>query len=233
MQIPVVPYQNPDVYIGSLRVQEPITVLTDFVFVAMCLYAFLKIDNIKSQPEIKLYRYFFLVNGVSTFVAAILGHAFLYHFGFEIKMYGWLGGILGMSFAQFGSLYHTRKTIGESVFKFLFYFNCLEIIAAFICVLTIKSFVVVEIHSAYSLLLMTTLLESIHYRKTKSAMSKYLIIGVGFLVGAVICHAGKLAMSVWFNHMDLSHVFMTLSVYFMYKGVSRSLPSELAMTKKK
>ncbi len=233
MQIPVVPYQNPDVYIGSLRVQEPITVLTDFVFVAMCLFAFFKIDTIKSQPEIKLYRYFFLVNGISTFVAAIIGHAFLYHFGFENKMYGWLGGILGMSFAQFGAIYHTRKTIGESVFKFLFCFNCLETIAAFICVLTIKSFVVVEVHSAFALLLMVTLLEYIHYRKTKSVMSKYLMIGVSFTVGAVICHAGKLAMSVWFNHMDLSHVFMTLSVYFMYKGVSRNLPSQLTITEKK
>lgn len=233
MQIPVVPYQNPDIYIGSLRVQEPITVLTDFVFVAMCIYAFFKIKKSKEQKEITLYKYFFLVNGISTFVAAILGHAFLYHFGFEGKMYGWIGGILGIAFAQFGTLYHTRKTIGETTFKFLFYFVAIEIIASLICVLTIKSFVVVEIHSAFGLLLIVTLLEYIHYKKTKSVMSKFLMIGVVCAIISVICHVAKLAMSVWFNHMDLAHVFMTLCIYFMYKGINSILSNQSRIIEKK
>jgi NADH:ubiquinone oxidoreductase subunit 2 (subunit N) len=47
-----------------------------------------------------------------------------------------------------------------------------------------------------------------------------MVLGVGIAVLAVLCHVFKLAISVWFNHMDLSHIIIALSVYTMYKGVA-------------
>ena len=46
-----------------------------------------------------------------------------------------------------------------------------------------------------------------------------LIIGIGITVLAVVSHVAKLAISNWFNHMDLGHVLMAISLYVMYRGL--------------
>lgn len=214
------PYQNPTIYFGSLRIDEPITTLTDFLFIGVCFFAFYKTRDLSKDTGLNLYRWFFLLTGASTIIAALVGHTFLYYFGAEAKIYGWFTGLFGTSFAQFAALYHARKSISPFVFKTLFVICMLEVIAAFILVFVVWSFVVVEIHSAFALVLIVTILEFINYKKTKSALSLYMIYGVGVAIIAVLCHVFKIAFSVWFNHMDLSHVFMAISMYLMYKGAS-------------
>jgi hypothetical protein len=213
------PFQNPSIYFFNLRIDEPISSLTDIVLSAVCFYAFYKTKSLANSKAINLYRWFFLLTGLSTIFAAILGHAFLYYFGLKIKMVGWIFGIAGISFAIFASLHHTRSFIGEIIFKQLRIVNFIELIIAYVCVFTIWSFVVVEIHSAYGLLLYVTILEYINYKKTKSAMSLYLLYGIGISVLAIFCHIFILAFSVWFNHIDLSHSLMTVSMFIMYKGI--------------
>jgi hypothetical protein len=216
----MIPYQNPSIEIGHLRIDEPITTLTDFLFIAVCVFAFVKTKHFSAYKGVNLYRWFFLLTGISSFVAAIIGHAFLYYFGFEAKIYGWVTGIISVSFAQFAALHHTRSSISPKTFKILQIVNYLEI--AFVTVLLFKvwSFAVVEIHTAYSLVLNVVILESIHYKKTGSLLSKNMLIGVGIAVLAVMCHIFKLAISEWFNHLDLSHIFMAASMYMMYRGVA-------------
>jgi hypothetical protein len=215
----MVPFQNPDIYIGSLKIQEPITVLTDVFVACVCVLAFIKTKTKKSTKGIQLYRWFFLTTGISTLVSAIIGHAFLYQWGFSAKIYGWVTGIISVAFGQYAALYHTKETFGEKKFNALFWINAFEICLALILVFVIFSFVVVEVHSAIALVLGVTILEYVHYKKTNSTLSKHMMIGVGIAVLAVLCHVFKLAISVWFNHLDLSHVIIAIAVYVMYIGV--------------
>ena len=220
------PFQNPTIYFGGLRIDEPITTLTDFIFCAVCFFAFFKTKTLSTEKAINLYRWFFLLTGLSTFVAAVIGHAFLYHFGVESKIYGWVFGIFGISFAQFAALYHTRHSISPSLFKTLFIICSTEVLLAFVLTFVCWSFIVVEAHTAFGLVLVVTILEYVHYKKTHSDLSIYMIYGVGLAVIAVICHLAKLALSVWFNHIDLSHIFMALSMFMMYRGVAQFKVSE-------
>ena len=222
----MIPFQNPTIYIGGLRIDEPITVLTDFLFIGVCFFAFFKTKQFSAHKGVNLYRWFFLLTGASTLVAALIGHAFLYHFGVEAKIYGWVTGIISISFAQFAALHHTRQSINPTIFKTLQIFNYVEIVTAYILLFIIYSFTVVEIHTAYSLVINVTILEFIHYKKTNSILSKNMILGVGIAVIAVLCHVFKLAFSVWFNHADLSHIFMALSMFMMYRGVAQFKVSE-------
>jgi hypothetical protein len=111
---------------------------------------FLKQNMFHTKKRQTIYRWFFLLTGASTLVAALMGHAFLYHFGIEAKIYGWVTGIFGTCFAQFAALHHTRKTIGETIFKTLLVICILEVITSVILTFVVWSFVVVEVHSAYS-----------------------------------------------------------------------------------
>ena len=216
----MIPYQNPTIYLGTLRIDEPVSAITDIIMCSVCFYAFYKTKTLEAYKPVSLYRWFFLLTGLSTLVAALIGHAFLYYFGANAKIYGWLFGIAGITFAQFAAMYNTRELIGESIFKKLILINGIEVIAAFILVFITWSFVVVEVHTAYGLLLNVTILEYINYKRTGSLLSIKLIYGIGIAVVAVLCHIFQLACSVWFNHIDLSHVFMALSMYVIYKGIS-------------
>lgn len=219
----MVPYQNPTIYLGNIRIDEPITVLTDLLVVGICFFGYLKTASSNQSTAVKLYRWFLLVTGISTLVSALIGHAFLYLFDFNAKIFGWITGIACIVFAQFAALQHAKEIIGEKKFKTLFWLNVIEIVIAYILLFVVFSFVIVEIHSAIGLILMVVVLESIVYKKTKSVLSKGFITGVAIAVLAIICHIFKLAISVWFNHMDLSHIIIAISVYTMYKGILKEI----------
>jgi hypothetical protein len=215
----MIPFQNPTIYIGGLQIDEPITVLTDLIFCAVCFYAYYKTKRISNIKAIKLYSLFFLTTGISTLIAALIGHAFLYHFGKDAKIFGWVLGIFSISFSLFAVLNHTKSIIGNKTYKTLLYFSYLEILVSLICTFCFWSFIVVIIHTTFSFLFMVVPLEYLKYKKTKSQLSLYMIYGVGFMLIAALCHLLKLGFGIWFNHLDVSHVFMTLSVYSMYFGV--------------
>lgn len=215
----MVPYQNPTVFFGNIRVDEPITVLTDLLVVGICFFSFIKTRGGNQSTAIKLYRWFILTTGISTLVSAIIGHAFLYHFGFGAKIYGWVTGMASIVFAQFAAIYHSRSILSKATFKSWLIVNAFEIVLAYVLLFVIFSFVIVEVHSAFGLVVTVTILEYAHYKRSQSLLSKYMVIGVGVAVLAVLCHVFKLALSVWFNHLDLSHIIIAIAVYMMHKGI--------------
>lgn len=219
----MVPFQNPDIYIGLIRVQEPVTVVTDLLVVFASLYVFFSTQSAKQNKYITLYRYFFLATSFSTLVSAIIGHAFLYYFGFNAKMFGWLLGIASITFAQFASLYHTQQLITQKVINYLFWFNVIETVIAYLLLFIVFKFIVVEIYSAIGLLFIVVPLEWLFYKKTKSVLSQHMLIGIGIAVLAILCHVLKIAYSVWFNHMDLAHIIMAISVLIMGKGLKKEM----------
>ena len=213
-------WQNPSVDVLGLQIDEPVTSLTDLFVALVGFMAFFKTKSEDNQRSLSLYRLFFLFTAISTFIAAILGHAFAYYFGFNARMIGWAFGAIGVAFAQFAVIYNTREIFSSLTFKILVTLNALEVVLVAALIFVFKSFVIIEIHSAFGLVLMVTVLESINYYRTRSQLSRNMIYGVALAIAAVICHITKLAFSNWFNHLDISHLFMAESLYVMYKGVS-------------
>lgn len=219
----MIPYQNPTIYLGNLRIDEPITVLTDLIVVCVYVFAFFKTSSATSTKSVNLYRWFLLVTGLSTLVSAIIGHAFLYAFSFNAKIFGWIMGITSVIFAQFAAILHTKSLFKPSTVNLLMIINALEIILAFFLLFYFNSFVVVEIHSAIGLILTVSILEYAYYQQSKSVLSKHMLLGIGVAVLAIVCHITKLAISVWFNHMDLSHIIIAIAIYVMYLGIKKEL----------
>lgn len=212
-------WQNPSIELFGLRIDEPITTLTDLIVAAVGFIGYYKTISHENTRQISLYRYFFLLTAISTLIAAFVGHAFGYHFGTEKRMIGWVIGIGGVAFAQFAVLYNTRNSIGKTLFRALFFFNVAELATTVVMFIIYRSFIIVEIHSAFGLVLMVSVLEAVHYAKTKSHLSRNMMAGVGLAIAAVICHIAELAFGIWFNHLDLSHLLMATALYVMYKGI--------------
>ena len=215
------PYQNPSIEIFGLRVDEPVTTGTDIIVALIGIFGYFKIASAPGEKHVKLYSYFFLGTGICTLIAGLTGHAFLYRFDTEVegKMIGWSTGIIGTCFAPFAALYHNRNWIGEKVFKTLLIICYVEIVISEIILFLHPHFLVVVAHSTFGLLFILTTLEFINYRRTGSKLSLNLLYGIANCVIAVLFNLTKFSISKWFNYLDLSHIFMGLSLYFMIKGV--------------
>lgn len=57
------------------------------------------------------------------------------------------------------------------------------------------------------------------YLKEKDKGNEWLIIGVLVSFIPIIVHSTHLSLHKWFNHKDLAHVFMILSLILIYKGL--------------
>ena len=213
------PLQNPSIEFFGVRVDEPVTMSTDIIVAMISIIGYFKLVSRNNSVHVKLYSHFFLWMGFSTLIAGIMGHGFLYRFGVDGKMYGWVLGIIGTGFSQFAVIYHAKANISKVAFSSLLILSWMEVVVAMIVLFIIRTFVIVEIHAAFGLVGMVTILESINYFKTKSKLSSNMIIGVSFTVVAIIIHSAKIGISKWFNHMDISHVFLGIAVCIMIKGV--------------
>lgn len=219
----MVPYQNPTIYLGNIRVDEPITSLTNLLIVGVGLYSFFKTRTHYQTIDIKLYRWFLLTMGLATLISAICGHAFLYSFPFNAKIFGWIATILSVGIGQLAAVFHTQKLFSQKNRNVLVGAIALENSLIITMAFVVFSFVIVEIHSAIGLLLNISLLEALYYKQTKSVLSKNMILGVSIAVLAILCHIFKLAISVWFNHMDLSHIIIAIALYIMHLGIYKEI----------
>ena len=63
----------PSVNILNVRLDEPVTTLTDIIIAAICFYAFFRLIRISGKQHLYL-TYFFLILGTGTFLGGVIGH---------------------------------------------------------------------------------------------------------------------------------------------------------------
>lgn len=205
---------QPSIYIGNLLLEEPITVLTDVAVSLICFYAFLRLKNHNyKNANQHLFSYYFLFTGIGTFIAAFLGHGFLYYFGHIGKLPGWIFSMIGISIFELVSVRISTKKI-----QFLEEIIITKLILFLLLVFWYQHFSTVQIFSALGILGIITPIHLWLYFKERKEYSFWILLGILMLVFAVLFFATKTSISPWFNHNDIGHIFMGLAAYLHYKG---------------
>ncbi|MEM9888790.1 MAG: hypothetical protein AAF849_23040 [Bacteroidota bacterium] len=233
---------QPSIFLGNFRVDEPVTMLTDLVISVVCFYAFVQLGK---QPSLSksqgFLRYYFLMMGFATTIGGIFGHGFLYFFGLNWKLPGWLTSMFAVTLIERASIEQTRSIIKPKLVKFMGIANLIELIifvsltfvTLFFRLLDPRdSFRFVEIHTAYGLLLIVLPLQAYVYWKTNNPGSRLFLIGIGFVILTAFIYYFQLAFSPWFNQHDLSHLFIALASWLFYRGTVR-LPDQYRMVEAK
>ncbi len=243
-------FEQPSIFIQNLRIDEPVTTLTDLMVSAVCFYAFFKLSKIPVHNKVHLYlRYYFLSMGFATAIGGIVGHGFLYSlnaqwelpeplvnfigkiFGKDLmkdvanpwKLPGWLTSMFSIALVERAAIEYARPLIKNRVGTFFAWLNIIEL-ATFVTITFVTlNFFFVEIHSAYGLLVVVTSFNLFVYIKTKTAGSKLFLIAVGFSTVGALFFMNQWGISPWFNHFDISHTFMTFSAIYFYKGAKKIL----------
>lgn len=209
--------------IGNVLVMEPVTTATDLLVSAICIYAFIALEKNENSDKtvLKLYRYFFLTMAMATAFGGLIGHAFLHYLSFEWKLPGWILSMVSVGLAERASIIHAKPLLKKRTGNFFAFINIAELLMFIFLSMYTLNFIFVEIHAVYGLLLVLFSFELYVYKKTKDAGSKLTLWSILFAFVAAIIHLTKFSMHKWFNYLDISHIFMAISSYILYLGVSK------------
>lgn len=214
---------QPSIYPFGLRIDEPVTMVTDILVALVCWYAFFRLRPLADRPLHWRLLLFFILMGAATFLGGVLGHGFLYAFGFYAKLPGWLISMLAVNFVERAMIRYSSDVLSSRTTRVLTVLNWIELATFAALSFGTLNFLYVEIHSTYGFLVVVFSLAVMNYlRGRKTPFIYYTMLAVGMIFICSVVFVGKLAIHRWFSHADLAHIFMALGAYFFYRA-TRSL----------
>ncbi len=213
----------------GVRIDEPITTITDLIVSAVCFYAFYQLNKIKLKNNVHWnLKYYFLTMGLATLIGGVIGHGFLYLFSFAWKLPGWLTSMFSIALLERASILFAKPLVKPKIGNFFAWMNLIELTTFIVITFSTLNFFFVEVHSAYGLLIIVTSFNTVAFLKTKTEASKLFLIAVGISAFSALIFINEWGISKWFNHFDISHILMSCSAFVFYKGSLKMINDPLA-----
>ena len=213
------PSGQPTIELYGLPIMEPMVTFTDLWITLICLYAFFSLRKKKLSGRIHRYmRYYFLIMGIATFLGGVLGHAFQYAVGIEWKLPGWLISMIAVMAIERASIFQAQPFFSSRLGLALEWFNVIELITFAVISFITLNFFFIKVHSAYGLGLVVLPLHIIMFQKTGHPMHLVFIRTIFFAGLSAVFYTLEIGIHLWFNHLDVAHTIMAISMYFFYRG---------------
>lgn len=213
---------QPSIDIFGITIMEPMVTLTDLMITVVCVYAFFKLRKLNKKGEVHKYvRLYFGIMAIATLLGGLLGHAFQNQVGLEWKLPGWLISMLSVMAIERASIIHAKPILNKKLGKFLEVANVIELLTFAVLAFSTLNFFFIQIHSAYGLGLVVLPIHFYVYWKTRNEGSRIFFLTVIFATLAAFFYTSELGIHKWFNHLDLAHTVMAISLYFFYKGARK------------
>mgnify|MGYP006442261917 CR=1 FL=1 len=206
---------------GDIRLEEPVTVLTNILVAAVAMWAFLNLGKSVKYHQLKKYlRAHFLFLSIGTLLGGLLGHGFLHYLSLAYKLPGWLLSLLSVSFLSVAVLKYARNVLNDNLYNFIFGFIVIESITSTMLTVFSLSFFWISIHSVILLIgVSLPLLIRSHFRLVPTRALRFLLVGLAINTVSAVVFATEISIDIWFNHIDISHVIMAVSIpYFLLAG---------------
>lgn len=221
---------QPGIDIFGFHIMEPVTVVTDFLVAIVCFYAWYKIRKIENISKPQHYAgVFMIMMGIAATLGGIFGHGLIHIVHPYWKIPGWYFSMFSIAFIERSAIAQASLVMPKKIGTFFLRLNVIELLVlCFITLWTIK-FMFVEIHSAYGFLIVVLLFHSYNYVKTKDKGSKLMLLNTILLLVAVAIYNIPIIFHTFFNHRDLAHIVMALSIYLIYRATLKLGESDQAL----
>ena len=210
---------QPSIEVFNIRIDEPITLITDLLLAAICFYAYFRITRLDYAGRGKWYfKNYFLVLGLGAMTGGLLGHAFLYRLADAWKLVSWILTMGSVTLIIHALLEVARPYIRQLPARIISRFNILLFALALFFTLWSKAFSPVKYYTTFGMVVVVGSLCYYIYQKTRSKGTLILMGAVllGFM--SALIFSFEWGLSPWFNHRDISHMILCFSAYYMYKG---------------
>lgn len=218
----VSPTGQPSIELFGFTIMEPMVTFTDFWITAVALFAFSRLKTLGPQNRgVRVHQYmlgYFLLMGIATFLGGLLGHALQHVVGLAWKLPGWLISMLAVSAIERASIMYVQPLVSHRLGRTVEILNGVELLVFAIITFVTLDFFYIKVHSAYGLGLVVLPLHAYAWWKTGASGSRIISLSVCFASIAAITYTFTLSPHIWFNHLDVSHTVMAISLWFFYKG---------------
>lgn len=208
------------VQIGGFTLTEPSVVLTNIVVVVFALFWGTKLGPMSQQdPIIWCWRWFFILTGIATLFGALshgtreYGHIF----GLYLFKISWIISAAGITFAQKSAI---DLLPNEQIKQWLNYFIIAQLVIFSILAFRYHDFNIVNINTALGIAGTLLAIHIFFLAGSSYSPSWWVIAGVLVLPSILVVKGMKMSLG-WFNHHDIAHFIMILSMYLMYVGAKQ------------
>lgn len=212
-------FDQTSVVISGLRIDEPVTALTDLLISTVCFVAYRKLSRVNLKGRIYVFlKYYFLTMFLVTLVSGLLGHAFYAYFSDKWKILGWMVSMVSITLLEYASVEYVRPLIGNRVAKIFLWFVLAVMVVFIYLLVTTGQFLYVAVHTAFGMILIVASLHLYVYMKRRSRGSVLFLIAVCLSTFSAIIFMNQWGFGKWFNHLDVSHMFLAVSAHYTYLG---------------
>lgn len=210
--------------VAGVVFREPVTALTDFLLVVMCLYFVTKLNTVASgQPLRQAWEKFYLIFALSVFIGG-LAHLFRYYLEGKAHQALWMTmnllSAVAVYYAELTALITLSPDKQQNKKYQLLFLALMSIFMGLSLIFWDYKFVKINSGIGLTYMLVCNLVS--HY-KYKRAGAFTIATGIFISFLTLIVHGFKLSFCEWFNFNDISHVIMMASLYFMFKGAREML----------
>lgn len=210
---------QPSIEVLSIRIDEPVTTITDLIMSAICFYAYYRIRQLESSVRIKGYfKYYFLTLGIATMAGGLLGHAFLYSLPPAWKLVSWIFTLISVAILSHGLIELSKPLLKPGFSRIVSRVNILILSLALLYTLYTLAFSAVKYYAIFGMLMVVGSLSYVIYQKTEIRGVLKLMLGVGVGVLSAIIFSFEWGLGPWLNHNDISHLILSFSTLTLYKG---------------
>ncbi len=209
--------EHPFITLLGLKITEPVTMLTDFILAAACLYFAIIIRKcLKSTKAKKYFVYYFFSMAAGTFLGGLFGHGLQAYIGMEGKYPGWVLTILSMYFLQIASMFLVPDLDQKYKDKYKLFSITLMIVFLFIAFYK-NHFSYVVYHNMVAGLLIIPTFAYLFF--------KHKMLGTGwilfsFLISLSIPYfqLNRIGVNRWFTYHDVCHTIMLIGLSLIFYG---------------
>lgn len=206
------------IILGGYTITEPVTAATNVVLSLLCFSLSIKLQKnlyFKRNLEFKFWRNFFFFMGISTFLG-VFSHGARHYLNMNQYTLLWL---VMQSFSGYAMFFAEKATLkryfNQLTFNKINPLLQLKFVIFIIAAFYYKDFMSVVVNSAVGFI--SILIVNIHFLKKGRKTAIKMIIGILLGIIAALFHVFKIGYNEWFNHNDLNHVIIALSLYVIYQ----------------
>lgn len=208
--------------IADLKILEPGTFISDIILAIACFYFFASLRKIGKTRHHKHLVQFFLFMALSSFVGAF-AHCFFLYTGKTLHFFTWVLTAIAVYLMEYG-ISSTIKE-GQKRNNFILFIR-IQLILCILLASVFMSFMVVKINTTIGLLgiVFPILLMQVLKKQNKDFI--YVMLGIALAILPAITHQIRFSFGGIFNMNDLSHFFLVLCLFFIYKGIKQNIGNE-------
>jgi len=200
----------------GLQLLEPMALILNLVMSFQSFLYYQKIRASFASPFSAYFSKFFLFISISTFFAA-WSHLFYNYLGLVGKIPGWATSIISISMLEYAMviyLYPKGNILLKSIIAIL-------IASAFGLLIFELKFLWVAIHTAIGIVLFLGIPFSIRIAKGTDQVGFFFWGFISLLILLPV-EVLRLNLHPWFQHHEISHIFMICALYCFSKGVRQT-----------